>query len=84
MKGTAVLFHVSEGNGIMHSLIVFLYTPLLFIPTLHFAASGFLNRVGQNEGIGQWSISVSAHIHRHIPWIITEPKDRRLDVFHKE
>lgn len=43
MKGTAVLFHVSEGNGIMHSLIVFLYTPLLFIPTLHFAASGFLN-----------------------------------------
>lgn len=43
MKGTAVLFHVSEGNGIMHSLIVFFYTPLLFIPTLHFAASGFLN-----------------------------------------
>lgn len=52
MKGTAVLFHVSESNGIMHSLIVFLYTPLRFIPTLHFAASGFLNRVGQNEGIG--------------------------------
>lgn len=44
MKGTAVLFHISEGNGIMHTLIVFLYTPLpFFSPTLHFAASGFLN-----------------------------------------